>query len=383
MPRHGPGVYKAKNGTWFFKVNVKAVDGRRIQTSRRGFATATDARRAKRQLLDELESQVSTDERSAISVRDLVEQYLDEAETLGRLAPKTLFDYRNYSTSYIYPHLGDRQASEVTPEIVADWQLILATSGSVKTGEPLSPGTIRLARAPLNGAFRYGIGRGLLGANPVLAVKPPPRRKSTPVAWTPEQARQFLAWQDGDRLLPLWSFMLASGLRIGELVRLEWSKVELDERRVRISRFVSTLGYEVVESSGKSREAKRTIDLDDHLVQLLLGQRGLQGEEQGVPGYEISDFVFTRPLGGEYHPQFLSKLLGQLSTEMGLPRLTAHGLRHTCATLMLGRGVPPKVAAERLGHADPTLFMNLYSHVSPSMQSEAASEIGDALFGGG
>jgi integrase len=48
---------------------------------------------------------------------------------------------------------------------------------------------------------------------------------------------------------------------------------------------------------------------------------------------------------------------------------------------MLSTGVPPKVAAERLGHADPTLFTNLYSHVTPTMQSEAASKIGQALFG--
>ena len=61
--------------------------------------------------------------------------------------------------------------------------------------------------------------------------------------------------------------------------------------------------------------------------------------------------------------------------------MTAHGLRHTSATLMLAGGVPPKVAAERLGHADPTLFTNLYSHVTPTMQRDAADRIGEALFG--
>ncbi len=82
-----------------------------------------------------------------------------------------------------------------------------------------------------------------------------------------------------------------------------------------------------------------------------------------------------------YHPQRLSRLLGNYTQELGLPRLTAHGLRHTSATLMLASGVPPKVAAERLGHADPTLFTNLYSHVTPTMQREAADKIGQLLFG--
>jgi integrase len=136
-----------------------------------------------------------------------------------------------------------------------------------------------------------------------------------------------------------------------------------------------------VASSGKSHDAVRSIELDNGLVKVLRMQRKLQAEERlAAPAYLESDYVFTRPTGGSYHPANLSKLLGRMTAEVGLPRLTAHGLRHTCATLMLANGVPPKVAAERLGHADPTLFTNLYSHVTPTMQREAAEKIGAALF---
>jgi len=84
-------------------------------------------------------------------------------------------------------------------------------------------------------------------------------------------------------------------------------------------------------------------------------------------------------LAGHYHPQYLSRLLGTFSSELGLPRLTAHRLRHTSTSL--ASGVPPKVAAERLGPADATLFTNLYSHVTPTMRREAAARIGEVLFG--
>ena len=90
--------------------------------------------------------------------------------------------------------------------------------------------------------------------------------------------------------------------------------------------------------------------------------------------------MFTRTAGGSYHPQTISQALARRSQGHGLPRLTAHGLRHRSATLMLASGVAPKVAAERLGHADATLFTNLYSHVTPTMQREAADKIGQALF---
>jgi integrase len=135
-------------------------------------------------------------------------------------------------------------------------------------------------------------------------------------------------------------------------------------------------------SVGKSRDAIRTIDLDDGLANVLSQQKTLQKTERLAANDWIeSDIVFTRPDGGQYHPMNLSRLLATYTTELDVPRLTAHGLRHTSATLMLASGVPPKVAAERLGHADATLFTNLYSHVTPTMQREAAEKIGSMLFG--
>jgi integrase len=185
----------------------------------------------------------------------------------------------------------------------------------------------------------------------------------------------------GDRTYPIWAFLLGSGLRIGELVWLRWASVDLERRLVRVVDFASTLDYNLVRSSGKSKDAVRTVELDDGLVRVLRGQRRLQAEEKlKARDFALTDYVFTKLDGGPYHPQYLSRSLGRLTEELNLPRLTAHGLRHTSATLMLANGVPPKVAAERLGHADPTLFTNLYSHVTPTMQREAADKIGAALF---
>lgn len=95
---------------------------------------------------------------------------------------------------------------------------------------------------------------------------------------------------------------------------------------MRIVEFATTLGWDLVPSSGKSRTAVRTIDLDDGLVEILRRQQEAQQVEARAPGYEPSEFVFTTPHGRAYHPQHLSKLLAELAVEAGLPRLTAHGL---------------------------------------------------------
>jgi integrase len=316
-----------------------------------------------------------------LTVDALMDLYLDGLDADGRLSAKTCSDYRNYTNFYIRPVLGRHKVRDVTPEVILVWQRQLAKGGGTKKAKPLAPNTVRLARAPLAGAFKLAVKAGMVAVNPVASTPPPAAGRRVPRHWTPEQAREFLALMEGDRAWPLWAFLMGSGLRIGELVWLRWPNVDLARRTVHVVEFASTVGYELVASAGKSRDAVRSIDLDDHLIRVLRAQRKLQAEERlASPAYDSTDYVFTKSEGGSYHPQYLSRQLGALTQELGLPRLTAHGLRHTSATLMLASGVPPKVAAERLGHADPTLFTNLYSHVTPTMQRDAAEKIGAMLF---
>jgi len=63
----------------------------------------------------------------------------------------------------------------------------------------------------------------------------------------------------------------------------------------------------------------------------------------------------------------------------GLPRVRFHDLRHTHATQLLASGVHPKIASERLGHASVAITLDLYSHVTASMQSEAAVKLDSAM----
>ena len=376
MPKH-EGVYRDAKG-WYFKARVSQdiLTGKWTQATRRGFASAVDASTARRELLEGNQAVVVGS--GSMSVADLMKLYLEDAESSGALSTKTLFDYRNYADVYVAPYLGSRAIRDITPEMIARWQQKLTKGGAIRSGKPLSSNSVRLARAPLAGAFKYAIRLGHIRKSPMENVPRPKQRRSIARHWTPEQAREFLMWQDEDRLYPLWAFLLGSGLRIGELVWLEWKDVDFERGLVRIVSFASTLGYELVASSGKSRDAVRTVELDPYLIAVLERQRKVQATE-GEARCDTK-FVFTKTDGDTYHPQWLSRRLGLLSVEAKLPRLTAHGLRHTSATLMLASGVPAKVAAERLGHSDPTLFTNLYSHVTPTMQTDAASKIGAALF---
>ena len=383
MPTKPAGVHADGRGGWYLKVDLgkDPLTGKRVQVTRRGFHTAAAAGRARRELMGQADRGVVTTGSAALTVNDLLDLYLDGLDADEKLSAKTRFDYRRNADGYIRPTLGSLKVREVTPNLILAWQRALTKGGGVKSGKALAPNTVRLARAPLAGAFKLAVASGAVAVNPMLAAARPAPRRSIARHWTPEQARSFLGLLEGDRTYPVWAFLLGAGLRIGELVWLRWDNVDLERREARIVEFATTLGYELVTSQGKSRDAVRTIDLDDGLVGVLRQQRKQQAAERlAAADYLASEYVFTKPTGGSYHPQSLSKLLGRVSEEIGLPRLTAHGLRHTSATLMLTTGVPPKVAAERLGHADATLFTNLYSHVTPTMQRDAADRIGAALF---
>lgn len=381
MPKY-TGVYQDPKGRWYFKAHLGTdpTTGRRSQVTRRGFTSAAEAAEARsRKLLE------ARDPRSAVSatltVNDLLDLYLAAMSEEGRLSEKTLFDYTHYSDHYVRPLLGAIKARDLDGAAIALWQNRLATSGAVKTDRGLSPNSIRLARAPLSGAFKYGLQIGAVRNNPTSGVPRPRRQRTTPKHWSPEQARRFLAETVDDRLWPLWAFMLGTGVRVGEVVAVRWTSVDLDQLAVRIVDFSSTLGYDVLPSAGKSRDATRSIDLDRGTVSALQRQRRMQREEElAHSDYQKTGLVFTKEDGTAFHPSWISRHLGRRSESLGLPRLTAHGLRHTSATLMLASGVHPKIAAERLGHSNPTLFMQLYSHVTPTMQKHAANTLGRALF---
>jgi len=96
------------------------------------------------------------------------------------------------------------------------------------------------------------------------------------------------------------------------------------------------------------------------------------------PTFDDQELVFPNFTGGPLHPNSLASRFQRLITQAGVTPIRFHDLRHTCATLLLAQGVHPKVVQERLGHADIAMTMNLYSHVTPDMQRDAADQL-DAM----
>lgn len=225
----------------------------------------------------------------------------------------------------------------------------------------------------------------VLTANPVHGSKAPRRERRDLQVWDDQQQATLLdsATARESRWWTVWRLALATGMRRGELCALAWSAVDLDAGTVRVNRSAAQIVQEVVVTDTKSGE-DRKVALDSATVAALKAWRKQQAAEQlkaGEAWQDTGGLVFTWPDGSRVLPDLLSKSFVAQQDGLGLPRLTLHGCRHSHACTLLRAGISVHVVAARLGHADPSLTLRVYSHAIPSDCAAAAAAFARALVG--
>ena len=202
--------------------------------------------------------------------------------------------------------------------------------------------------------------------------------------WTADELRTFLAHVADDRLAPLWTLLAMTGVRRGEALGLRWKDVDLDAGRISIRQTLIAVGYDVQVGQPKTKRGRRSVALDPGTVATLRSWRARRQKERmawGQGALAGDDLVFTRENGEHLHPDRVSKLFDGHVRRIMLPRIRLHDLRHTHASLALAAGVNPKVVSDRLGHATVSMTLDVYSHVIPALQEDAAAIVADLVAG--
>ena len=374
----------------------------RRQRTQSGFRTRRDAQAA----LDKARMSLKEGdyvEPSKITVGEYLNLWLPTIEATVR--PSTLRSYRHHVESHIVPRIGSIPLQKLSPDAIGAMYADLLRDGrrlqqwKLKKGEQpeddsrsrvLSANTVHHVHVTLHKALKDAVKRGRLPRNPVDAVDAPPAPRpgehaSILKVWTSEQLNAFLAATRDDDLYPVWHLLAMTGMRRGEALGLTWDDVDIEAARLSIRRALVSVGYEVVVSEPKTARGRRMVDLDAATVEVLKGQaaRQLEEQEEWGPAWTNTGYVFTRQDGQPLHPDRVSKLFNSAVKASCLPRITLHGLRHTWATLALQAGVPIKVVSERLGHASVAFTMNIYQHVLPGMQREAAELVASLVANAG
>jgi len=175
--------------------------------------------------------------------------------------------------------------------------------------------------------------------------------------------------------IAVFHFMASTGCRRGEAIGLRWENVDLERGIVFIPDTAQRIGTKgIVIQSTKSAAGRRGIALAQVTVDALREHRGQQLLQQADLGcaYHPIGLVFPGPLGGYLDPSVLTRNFARVAREAGYSGIRLHDLRHGHAAGLVRAGVQPVVIQERMGHASAAFTMQVYGHVSPGLQEQAA-----------
>jgi len=310
----------------------------------------------------------------------LTERWLPVQE--ARLRKSTYDSYQRNIDLHVIPALGKRPLDKLTADDIDVFYAALLKNGRKKKSpgergdaKGLSPKSVHNIHVMLNKALGDAARKGTVVRNVVALADAPSlqaRKRPEVKAWEVDQLVRFLDAIDAHRMAPAFYFAAHTGMRRGEVLGLRWRDLDLDASRVSVRQALVSVAYEVSISDVKTGTSRRTIDIDDDVVQVLRDWHKTRTEERDGVEPAADDLVFVKADGTSMHPDIFSQLFDRTVAKIDVPAISLHDLRHTHATLLLKAGVHVKVVSERLGHANVAFTMNVYQHVLPGMQAEAA-----------
>ncbi len=300
-----------------------------------------------------------------LSVAEYLNRWLDAVQnTVGE---RTWKRHESIVRLHIKPSLGSTKLAALNP-------LHVQSLYRAKSRTRLAPGSVKRIHTTLHKAMRQAVRWQLIPRNPCDSVDAPKGYRGEIKPLDRDQVRILLdtAERTQPRLYALYVLGVTTGLRQSELLSLQWSDVDLGVGRLTVKRSV----FKGKVNTPKTARGSRTVILTRLAVDALIRHKS---EHKTSETWVFSTKNGTTLDCGNFHRDHWRRLLD----DAGLPCVSFHaGTRHTCATLLLGQGVHPKLVADLLGHASIKTTLNIYSSVMPSMQDGVADAIEDALKGG-
>ncbi len=308
------------------------------------------------------------------TLSEYLQRWLSGPVKTKNLKPITYEQYQRQVRVHIVPALGKVKLNKLTPDLVQDLY-------DSKIAAGFKPSSVRYIHAVLHNALEHAHKRRLVPENVASKTEPPKPRQKEIRPLDADQTRTLLSAARGERLEALYVVAVTAGLRIGELLGLRWADVDLERGTMRVARTLSRAKSGPRFTTPKN-DRGRQIALTRQAVEALRSHRRRQNEERLSLGTSWTDegLIFASATGTPLSRDAVDRRsFKPLLERAELPKVTLHDLRHTCATLLLNRGVHPKFVQELLGHASIAMTLNRYSHWIPSMGDQTARAMEAAL----
>lgn len=374
-------IYKRPDGTWAGQVSIgyDLVTGK---LKRKSFYGKT-----RKEVADKI-AQVLQEVRTGTYIepaQTTFGEWLDKWLTgykKGRLKAGTYQSYEMLADVHIKPVLGKIPLAKLQAHMLQAFYNEKLENGRADGKGGLSTRGVRYLHAIIRQALQQAVKEGLLARNVADATSPPTIKNKQMRPLTEEELLAFFGVARNDRLFAAYVLAATTGLRRGELLGLCWDCVDLEHGVITVQRQLLVLKDGLsLEETTKSKSGRRSIVLTGDAVRELKTYRKRQLQEKLLLGeaYQDNGLVFCKEDGSPLRPEEFTKRFQRHLEKAGLPKVRLHDLRHTHASLLLARGVHPKVVQERLGHSSITMTLDLYSHLTPGLQEAAAATLNGLL----
>lgn len=293
------------------------------------------------------------------------------AETTSRL-------YKMYIDVHFEPYFKDMRIVDIKPSVLDAFYNFKMTSTRkyktrhgdktvTKTAQPLGVNTTIKLHKFLSASFNYAVSNDLIKKNPATGVMLDSPVKYKPNVYSEKEFLELLDHVHGnDEEIPI-ILGAGCGLRRAEICGLKWQDVDLENKTVTVRETITNFISDI-EKSPKNETSSRQISAPQYVIDVL----SLYYEKKERPSPDQR--IITR-----WKPKSLSERFKFLLEKFNMPPTRLHDLRHYNAVVMLNSGIPDKVAAERLGHANVSTLREVYQHVIKDMDEMTASKINDAI----
>jgi integrase len=281
--------------------------------------------------------------------------------------------------SYVYNTIGNKKLQELKSVDIQKLYNSLSEKSPI-SDKPLHPKTIRNIHMNLRAALDKAVEHEVLQKNPAKTVSVPKSSKYKADVYNKEEIEKLFELVKGTDLELAIHILIYLGLRRGELIGLKWSCVDFIKKTVKIiDNAVQIDGRQVIIKAPKSESGKREISIPDSLM-LMMKKAYTEYLLRKSVDDDAEDNVIVTEAGKSYKPDWFSlKVRRFMKRHPELRKIRIHDFRHTNATLLLTLGVSPKVASSRLGHADISTTLDIYSHVLESVEQQTADILNEAF----
>ena len=390
---HITSSYQPKGGRLYAVINYK-MPGKKTKTAWRALGLSEDSRktdinRACRKVVNEFEAEL-----------------IKKAERMGRPdGDMPMYEYLcgwlerhkqtvQYSTFSSYSNMIHGRIKRyfdkpgytiggLTPKQISTFYQTITNDGCVAN-------TVIRYHGVLRNAFQHAFRSEMIDTNPFDKVERPRKNKFRGAFYSEDELKELLELTQDDTMYIVILLSAMCGLRRSEALGVRWSRIDWNNNQILIDTKVidrTENGKKIAEpvEEMKTKSSRRTLPLIPVIADALKEQHEKQEAWKKLYkrsySREFSDYICTNPLGELLRPDYVTDHFRHLLKKHGLRKIRFHDLRHTCASLLLKKGMQLIHIKDYLGHSEIGITADIYAHLDEASKATSA-EVMQSIYNG-